>query len=145
MKKTLFGVLLFLFCTTLVPQQVSDLQELMSHKEFKAAGLHKLTESERKALMDWIYEFTSKAIKLASRSPVGECSPAIESTVDGEFEGWEGETIVKLTNGQIWQQVEYTYDYTYGYLPEVLIYSSTGGCKMVVEGMDKAVGVRKLR
>jgi len=35
------------------------------------------------------------------------CSPAIESRVDGEFEGWDGETIFPLTNGQIWQQVQY--------------------------------------
>ena len=37
----------------------------------------------------------------------------IESKIDGEFEGWSGETLFKFANGQIWQQV--TYNYTYHY------------------------------
>lgn len=53
--------------------------------------------------------------------------------------------IVKLMNGQIRQQTKYTYKYTYKYHPNVLLYSSAGGCKMMVEGMDKAVRARKLR
>jgi len=70
---------------------------------------------------------------------------AIESKVDGEFNGWEGETIVKLMNGQIWQQTEYYYHYHYAYMPDVLIYNSGGNWKMKVEGVDKAVRVQKLR
>lgn len=27
----------------------------------------------------------------------------IETFIDGDFNGWEGNTIVKLQNGQIWQ------------------------------------------
>jgi hypothetical protein len=37
----------------------------------------------------------------AERSP---CESAIDSHIDGEFKGWEGETIYKLDNGEIWQQ-----------------------------------------
>jgi hypothetical protein len=69
----------------------------------------------------------------------------IESRVDGEFEGWEGETVVKLMNGQIWVQTEYYYHYHYAYMPSVLIYQSGGGWKMKVEGVDKAVRVEQLR
>ena len=64
----------------------------------------------------------------------------IESQIDGEFEGWEGETIVKLTNGQIWQQTEYHYRYHYAYMPKVLIYRSGSGYKMKVDGIERAVG-----
>ncbi|MDR0881742.1 MAG: hypothetical protein LBP55_04270, partial [Candidatus Adiutrix sp.] len=39
----------------------------------------------------------------------GGCSGAIESQIDGTFEGWSGETVFKLTNGQIWQQSSYAY------------------------------------
>lgn len=92
MKKALCGVALFLFCTTIFPKRVSDIKEMMPPRKFRADGLHKLSESERKVLMDWIYEITYEAIKSARRTPVGRCSPAIESTIDGEFEGWEGET-----------------------------------------------------
>ncbi len=69
----------------------------------------------------------------------------IESKVDGEFEGWDGETIVKLTNGQIWQQIEYHYHYRYAYMPEVLIFKSGGVYKMKVEGIKKAVRVERLK
>lgn len=69
----------------------------------------------------------------------------IESQVDGEFEGWEGETVVKLMNGQVWIQTEYYYEYHYAYMPDVLLYQSSGGWKMRVEGVDKAVGVQQLR
>jgi S1-C subfamily serine protease len=72
-------------------------------------------------------------------------STVIESQIDGDFEGWEGETIVKLTNGQIWQQTEYYYHYRYAFMPTVLVYPSAGGYKMKVDGIDRAVGVTQLK
>jgi len=69
----------------------------------------------------------------------------VETQVDGEFNGWEGETIVKLMNGQIWQQTEYHYEYHYAYMPSVLVYPSGGGYKMKVDGTDQPVGVQRLR
>ena len=77
--------------------------------------------------------------------PVASAQSVIESQIDGEFEGWEGETVVKLMNGQIWMQTEYHYEYHYAYMPDVLIYQSGGGWKMKVEGTDKAVRVEQLR
>ncbi len=69
----------------------------------------------------------------------------VESRVDGEFEGWEGDTVVKLTNGQIWEQAEYHYEYSYSYRPRVTIFQSRGQCKMLVDGVDEPVGVSRLR
>ena len=69
----------------------------------------------------------------------------IESQIEGDFEGWEGETIVKLMNGQIWQQTEYYYHYHYAFMPNVLIFRSGGGYKMKVDGVEKAVGVSRLK
>jgi hypothetical protein len=69
----------------------------------------------------------------------------IESQIDGDFEGWEGETIIKLINGQIWQQSEYYYEYYYSFMPDVLIYSSGGQYKMKVDGVDEAVEVVRLK
>jgi hypothetical protein len=31
----------------------------------------------------------------------------IETQISGEFKGWDGETIFKMMNGQIWQQSTY--------------------------------------
>jgi len=72
--------------------------------------------------------------------------PAIvESSVDGEFSGWEGNTIVKLANGQLWKQVEYYYEYHYAYMPKVLILKRGGGYQMKVDGIKKTVGVERLK
>jgi hypothetical protein len=87
-----------------------------------------------------------QANKTAPKSPPsGPAGDVIESQIDGEFQGWEGETIVRLTNGQIWQQTEYHYNYHYAYDPRVVVYRSGGGYKMNVEGTDQAVGVARLK
>ncbi|TPQ27337.1 hypothetical protein [Methylomonas koyamae] len=70
---------------------------------------------------------------------IRQISDVIESQINGEFKGWEGETVYELTNGQVWKQRTYNYEYTYAYMPEVLIYSSGGGYKMQVEGTSADV------
>lgn len=72
-------------------------------------------------------------------------SSVIESKIDGDFEGWEGETIFKLTNGQIWQQDSYAYNYSYKYNPKVLIYKSGSRYKMKVDGLNDEIYVKQLK
>ena len=67
----------------------------------------------------------------------------IESRIDGEFKGWEGETTFRLQNGQIWQQAADGHKYTYVYSPKVLIYQSGGVFRMKVEGVDEDLVVRR--
>ena len=74
-----------------------------------------------------------------------ESGDVIESRIDGEFTGWDGNTIFKLVNGQIWQQTEYAYTYSYKYMPKVTIYRSSSGWKMKVDGMDREIRVRRLK
>ena len=69
----------------------------------------------------------------------------IEGTIDGEFKGWDGSTIFKLTNGQVWKQSEYSYLYHYSYRPSVFIYESKDGVKMKVEDVDEVISVKKLK
>lgn len=66
--------------------------------------------------------------------PIRQISDVVESQINGEFKGWGGETVYELTNGQVWQQCTYSYEYIYSYMPEVLIYSADRGYKMRVEG-----------
>ena len=73
-----------------------------------------------------------------------DCSPAINSYIDGTFEGWEGDTVFTLMNGQIWQQTEYDYMYDYDYMPDVTIYSSSGSCILEVEGVDDTIRVTRI-
>src|SRR4051794_22219483 len=35
----------------------------------------------------------------------------------GEFTGWNGSSVFQLTNGQVWQQATYDYEYHYAYRP----------------------------
>jgi len=70
--------------------------------------------------------------------PVGSI---IESRIDGEFEGWTGETVFKLQNGQYWQQVSYAYRYHYAFSPAVRIVSENGRYMMHVDGVDASLAV----
>lgn len=69
----------------------------------------------------------------------------IETKIDGEFEGWEGETIFKMMNGSIWQQASYAYTYHYAYMPDVIIYHKGGSYYMKVEDVDDEIQVIQIR
>ena len=69
---------------------------------------------------------------------------AIKSRIDGEFKGWDGDTVFKLTNGQVWQQDKYGYVYHTAYNPEVIIYKVDFGYEMMVKGLDKSIKVKRL-
>lgn len=120
-------------------RDIVDLQGIMTSREFDKAGLNKLSPDEMQSLNTWVSEFVFDLLRSDG------CSIAIESKINGDFEGWSGETIVRLMNGQIWQQASYRYKYAYKYSPDVIVFSSSGGCKMLVEGMDDPVSVRQLR
>lgn len=70
---------------------------------------------------------------------VRQITDVVESEIDGEFTGWDGESTYKLTNGQVWQQVTYKYEYKYAYRPEVQIYSGSGGDIMRADGITAHV------
>lgn len=61
--------------------------------------------------------------------------------IDGSWTGWDGDTIVQLTDSSVWRQAEYHYEYHYAYRPKVEL---TRDGKMHVAGMSRAVRVRRL-
>jgi hypothetical protein len=67
----------------------------------------------------------------------------VDSRIDGEFRGWEGKTVFKLQNGQIWQQASYGYSVTFADSPKVLIYQSGSEFRMKVEGVDEEIAVQR--
>jgi hypothetical protein len=69
----------------------------------------------------------------------------IETQIDDDFEGWDGETIFKLSNGQVWQQASYAYTYHYAYRPKVVIYSTGSAYRMRVEGVDSTIQVKRIK
>lgn len=60
--------------------------------------------------------------------------------VDDDWEGWDGDTLVKLSDGSVWRQEEYHYEYAYAYRPHVTL----SGDLMHVQGMSRAIRVRRL-
>ncbi len=95
-------------------------------------------------LLDSAKRMMNPAQQLPNRA-VPAAGDKIESQIDGDFEGWEGETVVKLTNGQVWQQSEYHYHYHYAFMPKVIILKTATGHKMIVDGVPKAIGVTLLK
>ena len=110
-------------------------------------GLHKLTTDEISQLNVWLEELADIIAKVSAASPslVPSGNTVVESKIDGDFECWDGETIFKLLNGQIWQQASYAYKYCYKFMPRVTIYPVSGGYRMQVEGVDEALPVRRLK
>ncbi|WP_194396231.1 hypothetical protein [Microbacterium atlanticum] len=60
--------------------------------------------------------------------------------VESAWSGWSGDTIVELSDGTIWQQDEYLYEYRYSYRPAV----SIANRMMSVDGMSRPVRVKAL-
>lgn len=135
---------------------------------YTQAGLNRLTNTERTALNNYISSVysvasipmqsarpTTKDVDLSGfvgtmrRSPTPPprvSDEVIETTINGEFHGWDGETIFRLMSGQIWQQVEYDYEYTYDYMPDILIYRSRDGSwKLQVKDIDHPIEVRRIK
>lgn len=130
------------------------LEKVLSASQLEAIGVSQMSETQKETLrMALISTYSNgyeagreKAVEQAITSLQQKAVPenTIESQVDGDFEGFEGETIIKLMNGQIWQQTDYWYHYHYSFMPKVIIFKSGGGYKMKVDGIDKAVGVTLL-
>lgn len=111
---------------------LTNYQAIMTNKK----NINELSQQE-------LQEVLNAHTLIESKS--GGCSSPIESQIDGEFKGWSGETIFKLTNGQIWQQSNYSYTYSYSYRPKITIYSASGGCKLKVDGLCDTIGVKRLK
>lgn len=71
----------------------------------------------------------------------------IESNIDGDFKGWDGNSTFKLANQQEWKQDGSTGTlFSNLFRPAVLIYLTAEGYKMKVTGVDEdPILVKKIR
>ncbi len=69
----------------------------------------------------------------------------VESRISGTFRGWTGRTEFTLVNGQVWRQTSFECLYRYAFMPRVIIYGTSGGHRMRVEGVPSTVPVTRLR
>ena len=132
-------------------QQQPDIRRVMTAAEFKKAGLDRLTPEELTALNSWFGRYLVRlynSVTSDDKVPTtGTITPAavIETQMDGDFEGWDGETLFKLANGQIWQQASYAYTYHYAYRPKVLIYKNGATYRMKVDGVTETISVKRIK
>lgn len=107
---------LFLTFTFTATAQSGDtpLEERMSEQEFRAAGLHKLSDDELAALEAWL-EGRDREDNQAAAEPEtdqrgleeGSGRSTIESRIVGTFSGWKGRgTTFELENGMVWRVAE---------------------------------------
>ncbi|AIW22994.1 hypothetical protein IX92_28040 (plasmid) [Vibrio coralliilyticus] len=78
------------------------------------------------------------------RDPLGP-HEILHSAIAGQFNGFEGDTLFKLANGQVWKQQEYAYWYHYAYAPAVRIERVNGQYRMTVNGVAKSISVLRLK
>jgi len=69
----------------------------------------------------------------------------IDTRIDGDYKGWEGNTAWVMENGQIWQQAQYSYHYHYASHPKVVIYPSDNKWFMRVMGDDSQLQVQRIK
>jgi hypothetical protein len=124
--RTPLALMLFAFAATAwaqsTPVQTANVEQQMSADEFKAAGLDKLSAQELATLNAWLQrtvaQETAKVVETAKeegRKEVKDKSRGffdfgsgepIDSTLNGEFNGFAKGRRYTLANGQVWEQVE---------------------------------------
>lgn len=115
MKRT---CLLFvaLVCTVVVSLAAEKFTGALTEAERRETGIDGLTVAQRARLDDLVERFTNGEVdrgvteaieeKLDQESIVNprKGQKVIETRLIGEFKGWNGRTIFRLENGQVWQQ-----------------------------------------
>ena len=157
-------VLLFLSVTlsALAAGSFSSLEEQMTGKEFSAAGLDKLSQQQLDALNGWLrsHSVASLAPKVSATAADSEADQpelisededekrtTITSKLTGTFDGWDGQTVFELENGQIWAQASKTKWYTKEVENPVAIIEPGmfGTWRLHIEGLDKDCRVKRIQ
>ena len=140
----------FTTAPTLVAETFPGVEKLMSAEQFEAAGLHRLTPAEREALDRWLLSYTAEEAPTLLRSNpevrTAEEAIRIEARINPPFNGWTGDTIFYLDNGQVWRQrLKGSYFHRGEDTAVVIEKNLLGYFKMTVVASDKSVGVTRIR
>jgi hypothetical protein len=92
---------------------------------------------------DGLFELVN--IEEYTPTPAPENGDYMISQINGEFTGWDGDTIFELTNGQIWKQVGYAFLFHYAFMPEVKITYNNGMFEMEVDNVQVKVQVNRIK
>lgn len=149
------GVLLSLVAIRAHSQQDLGItmSKVMTKDQLRETGIASLSPAQRAALDSWLTRYTTLVLRYAAEKGTSaqtsggskDCTPAVETNIAGDFNGWDGDTVFKLSNGEIWEQAEYEYMYSYSFMPGVTIYATQSGCEMKVEGEDEGILVKRIK
>jgi hypothetical protein len=172
---SLFLLVIFLLPCTAVcdeSQGFPGVQRIMSPQQFRQMGLDKLTPEQLEMLNKWLIGYTSMERDVVRKETIENESEKIRETVkqevklevtqevkkeaeeaehivsriDGPFEGWEGKTVFKLKNGQIWQQRISGRIMIKATEPQVEITKNLFGFYVMhVLNTDYAIGVKRIK
>ena len=125
------------------------IEALMSEDEYRAAGIEKLSDAERAALNAWLISYTvGEAPVLRKNNPQvreAEKSITIEAAILQPFDGWTGNTVFSLDNGQKWRQrLDGRYSYNGDNTQVVIKKNFFGFYKMTLVSTGAAVGVTRI-
>ena len=164
----------------------AGLEALMTPEQFEAAGLHKLSEDERRALYEWLRHYSGEsappdatlpAAAATATATVGAAEAQQAAAADSAaqqdmenfgfpepapdelegreelrarvlppFTGWDGKTVFRLDNGQVWQQRRSgRYTYRGEDSSVVITKNSFGFYDMQLLEADRSVGVKRIR
>ena len=112
-------------------------------RQLEALDSSSMTDQQKRDLL-LIRMAKANGIFPSDSGEAASTTRAIKSQIDGDFDGWEGDTIVELTNGQIWKQDDFHIEYHFAFMPKVLVYKDGSSWKMHVDGCRKDVKVRQL-
>lgn len=176
--KTLLRLLLLAVCLPLTgvasaadrPAPPVDVRDMMSARQFQAAGLNKLSAQELAALNAWLGHQlrTGTAAPAPAAAPAApaavapppaseqtfgappaptpvETSDHITSRIAGNFDGFYSGAIFKLANGQVWKETDSTVFKIDLDSPVVHIKKSWSGYLMRLDNYGTQVFVRRIK
>lgn len=132
-------------------ERFPGVEKLMSEADFRAAGLEGLSPAQLESLNQWLIRYTAGEAEVLQQTneAVREAEQDIEITarLSEDFDGWEGKTVFRLDNGQIWKQRnDGRYRYRGPASPQVRIDKNwLGFYKMTLIDEDRGIGVTRLR
>lgn len=130
---------------------VPSLAVLIRPETYTSSGLRKLSGDELATLDGWFSGFLNDYALNLTQAYIGagllsfSSDEPIVSKIDGDSHGWDGETVFKLDNGQLWKQSAFGYSYHTSYRPTVVIFRNGGKYQMKVDDVDELLVVTRLK
>ena len=115
----------------------AQLRALLSAPNRRALNVDRMPTAQAEALRRSLLEaFT---LGQASANDGG-----FESSIAGRFDGWNGDTVVRLLDGTRWRQVDGAVVVHHAFMPPVTVYRSGTIHRMRIEGVGRSVSVEPL-